>query len=278
MCERLHGFVAREAANNLDAHMSNYTLDNSWNMTRRRLSLLEEHLDPMTKRRLTMLGIRQGLRCLEVGAGGGSVASWLCEQVGPTGRVVATDIDIQLLKNMTWANLELVTHDIREESLPKGAFDFVHVRWLLHHLAEPGLAIHQMIGALRPGGWLLIEEVDFFPVHASASKVYIDFMVALSRSVLSPSGRNCFWARSLPSLLAETDLKRLGGEGDFAILQGGSPIAEFFALTAEQVRERITESGDLSAERLDEGLKLLRSSSFWAFGGGGVAVWGQRPE
>ena len=95
MCERLHGFVAREAANNLDAHMSNYTLDNSWNKARRRLSLLEEHLDPMTKRRLTMLGIRQGLRCLEVGAGGGSVASWLCEQVGPTGRVVATDIDIQ---------------------------------------------------------------------------------------------------------------------------------------------------------------------------------------
>ena len=58
--------------------MAGYALDNSWERARHRLSLLEQYLDPMTKRRLTMLGIRHGLRCLEVGAGGGSVAAWLC--------------------------------------------------------------------------------------------------------------------------------------------------------------------------------------------------------
>lgn len=81
-----------------ETNMSEYALDNSWGMAKRRLSLLENYLDPMT-RRLSMLGIGHGLRCLEVGAGSGSVASWLSKQVGPTGRVVATDIDIQLLKN-----------------------------------------------------------------------------------------------------------------------------------------------------------------------------------
>ena len=50
----------------MEANMSEYRLDNSWSMARRRLSLLEEYLDPMTKRRLTMLGIGHGLRCLEV--------------------------------------------------------------------------------------------------------------------------------------------------------------------------------------------------------------------
>jgi hypothetical protein len=41
--------------------MASYALDNSWDRARRRLSLLEQHLDPMTKRRMTMLGIRSGM-------------------------------------------------------------------------------------------------------------------------------------------------------------------------------------------------------------------------
>jgi hypothetical protein len=62
------------------------------------------------------------------------------------------------------------------------------------------------------------------------------------------------------------------------MLQGGSPLAECYSLSAEQIRERIIESGELSAERLDEALELLKSPDFWAFGGAGVAVWGQRPD
>jgi hypothetical protein len=72
-------------------------------------------------------------------------------------------------------------------------------------------------------------------------------------------------------------LQEVGGEGDFSVLRGGSPVAEFFTLTAEQMRERILASGDLSEARLDEALALLKSPDFWAFGGAGVAVWGRRP-
>ena len=85
---------------------------------------------------MTALGIREGLRCLEVGAGGGSVAAWLCEQVGPTGRVVATDINIQLLQHMNRHNFEAIEHDITVDSPPESGFDLVHTRWLLHHLLK----------------------------------------------------------------------------------------------------------------------------------------------
>ena len=258
--------------------MSGYALRNSWNRARRRLSLLEEYLDPITKRRAMMLGIRRGSRCLEVGAGNGSVATWLCGQVGPSGRVVATDIDTRLLKDIKLSNFEAVTHDIEVESVPEGGFDFVHARWLLHHLAEPKLAICRMIEALRPGGWLLLEEVDFFPVHTSASHVYRGFMDALTATVVSASGRNCFWARALPALVAEMGLRQVAGEGDFAVVRGGSPFAEFLSLTAEQVRDQMIESGRITAERLGEALELLSSADFWALGGGGVAVWGQLAE
>jgi hypothetical protein len=73
-------------------------------------------------------------------------------------------------------------------------------------------------------------------------------------------------------------LRQVGGEGDFPVLQGGSPVAEFYSLSARQIRERIIESGALNAVRLDEAFEPLKSPNFWAFGGGGVAVWGQRPN
>jgi len=256
--------------------MTGYALDNSWERARHRLSLLEQYLDPMTKRRMTMLGVRHGLRCLEIGAGGGSVAAWLCEQVGSTGRVVATDINIQLLQEIRLPCFEAIRHDITINGLPEGDFDFVHARWLLHHLPEPELAIRRMIDALRPGGWLLIEEPDFFPVYTSTSQLYVDFMLAFTGNAVRASGRDALWARALPVLMAGMGLRWVAGEGDFPVVQGGSPAAEFYSLSAEQIRERIIESGMLGAERFDEALELLKSPDFWALGGGGVAMWGQR--
>jgi len=47
--------------------------------------------------------------------------------------------------------------------------------------------------------------------------------------------------------------------GDFSVLQGGSPVADCFCLTAEQMRERIVGSGELSVDRLSEALGLLKS-------------------
>lgn len=58
-----------------------------------RLRLLEVCRDPGTIGRLDRLGVSCGWRCLEVGAGHGSIARWLAERVGPTGSVLAADID-----------------------------------------------------------------------------------------------------------------------------------------------------------------------------------------
>ena len=134
-----------------------------------------------------------------------------------------------------------------------------------------------MIAALRPGGWLLLEEVDFFPVQISTSSVYVDFMLALTSTVVAASGRNCLWARALPALVAERGLQALGVEGDFAFLQGGSAMAEFFRLTGEQMRDKVISSGALSADRFDAGLALLDDPKFSAYAGAGIAVWGSRP-
>lgn len=253
-----------------------YALDNSWDRARRRLSLLEQYLDPMTKRRMLALGLQEGWRCLEIGAGGGSIAAWLGEQVGDRGRILATDINVALLDAVASPRVETQRHDILNDPLPQGEFDLVHTRWLLHHLPEPETAVRRMLSAVRPGGWLLIEEVDFFPVHASSPAIYSKFMSVLVNTVVAGSGRDCFWARELPAAVAAMEVDDVGAEGDFSVIRGGSAMAEFFSLTAEQMRERILEGGALDEAELDEGLRLLASPDFWGFGGGGVSVWARR--
>ena len=70
-----------------------YTFENSGSQAATRFSALADIFDPGTIRHLTEIGVGNGWHCLEVGAGGGSIATWLCDRVGSTGHVLATDID-----------------------------------------------------------------------------------------------------------------------------------------------------------------------------------------
>ena len=78
-----------------------------------RLGLLEHIFDPLSRRRREL--VQPGWRCLEVGAGRGSMAVWLAERVGASGRVVATDIDVTYLKRLNLPNLEVYQHNILDD-------------------------------------------------------------------------------------------------------------------------------------------------------------------
>jgi len=131
-----------------------------------RLGLIERELDPLSQRHLAALGIQQGWRCLEVGAGHGSMARWLAEQVGPLGRVVATDLNPRFLREIDLPNLEVRQHDIRVDPLEPGTYDLAHCRGFLAHIPEPHLVVRRMVAALRFGGWLLVEEGDASSLRA----------------------------------------------------------------------------------------------------------------
>jgi SAM-dependent methyltransferase len=93
------------------------------------------------------------------------MAVWLAEQVGPTGRVVATDIDLTYLSRLDLPNLEVVEHNILEDSLAAlepGSFDLVCSRLMLFHIVgRQEAAIGRMVECLRPGGWLVDEDADW---------------------------------------------------------------------------------------------------------------------
>jgi SAM-dependent methyltransferase len=93
------------------------------------------------------------------------MAVWLAEQVGPTGQVVATDLDTRYLQRLQLSNLEVLEHNILEdplEALGPGSFDLVCSRLTLFHLVgKQEQAIGQMTECLRPGGWLIDEDADW---------------------------------------------------------------------------------------------------------------------
>jgi SAM-dependent methyltransferase len=128
-----------------------------------RLDLLEQLFDPGSRRRRDL--VQPGWRCLEVGAGRGSMAAWLAERAGPAGQVVATDIDTRYLARLDLPNLEVVQHNILDDpldALGPGSFDLVCTRLVLFWLAgRQEQAIGQMVACLRPGGWLIDEEGDW---------------------------------------------------------------------------------------------------------------------
>lgn len=92
----------------------------------RRVTLLEATYDGATIERMRRIGVRPGWRCLEVGAGGGSIARWLVDQVGSDGHVTATDLGTSALIGSGSANLDVVVSDLRTDPLPPGDFDPVH--------------------------------------------------------------------------------------------------------------------------------------------------------
>src|SRR5437763_1143496 len=89
-----------------------------------RLEILQALYDPGSRARRSM--VQPGWRCLEMGAGRGSVAAWLAEQVGSSGEVVATDVDTRYLERLDVPNLRVVRHDILADPLDElepGSFD-----------------------------------------------------------------------------------------------------------------------------------------------------------
>jgi ubiquinone/menaquinone biosynthesis C-methylase UbiE len=255
-----------------------YPLANDWKGARERLSLLEAWLDPWTIRILGKIRVREGWRCLDIAAGGGSIAEWLCHQVGGSGRVVATDLEPRLLEGINAPNLEIWRHDILQEPLPEGAFDLVHARAVLGFLPRPAEAIGKMAAALKSGGWLLVEASD--SVSAIPDPSMTPAAIALSKKGRDAMVRHCGWdgeyGRRLYHDVSINGICDLQAEGFVAVQIGGTPSARCRKITLEQVQDQILEAGLLTSTELEDYRYLLESPEYRWFAPTMMSVWGRR--
>jgi SAM-dependent methyltransferase len=240
--------------------MTRYALPNEWRLARERLELLQICHDPASIRRAEALGVGPGMRCLEAGAGGGSFARWLHSK---TGDVVAADVDVRLLE--LFDELELWSMDLVADELPRDAFDFVHTRLVLIHIAERDAVLRKLVAALRPGGLLLVEEDDIHPILALATGAYREGWLAFYEH-MQRAGVDAEWARGLPQRLDGLGLEDVGAEVDGQIFTGGSPAARFWSMTWLQAVPEASAAGRAA----------LEDTASWFHGPAKVVAWGRR--
>lgn len=216
------------AENREEISDSPYTFDNASEQTPRRFSALEALYDPWTIQHLEARGVREGWHCLEVGGGLGPIARWLSGRVGSTGHVLVTDIDTRFLEPFAGPTLEVQRHDIVADALPEAAFDLVHTRLVLQHLPGREQALRKMVSALKPGGWVVIEDFDWIsmvPATTAAVPVYSNVQNAVWR-LMTERGTDGFYGRQLWGRLRALGLIEVEAEGRVCMYQGSSPGAQ----------------------------------------------------
>jgi SAM-dependent methyltransferase len=255
-----------------------YLLGNQQEEAGRRFDAFAELFDRSTFRHLAAVGLGPGWRVWEVGAGGRSVPAWLADQVGPDGRVLATDIDPRWVTGTP--GVEVLRHDVGLDPAPDGPFDLVHARLLLVHLPDRADALARMAAALRPGGWLVVEEADPAlqplvclenrgPAEERANRLKSEF-----RRLLAQRDVDLAFGRSLPRRLRELGLVDVSADAFFPIT--GPACAELERATVEQIRDRLVAGGRVSAAEIEEHLAAVAGGGLDLSTSPLITAWGRR--
>jgi SAM-dependent methyltransferase len=227
-----------------------------------RLRLMSDLLNPSSEFHLLRTGIAAGWHCLEIGAGNGSLSQWLAQRVGPGGRVTASDIRTDLMAGIAGGNLEVREFDVVHDELPDAPYDLIAVRALLHHLPERRAVVTKMARWLKPGGWLFVQEPDFYPtwtVEPPSQKHFWDQFVqwAATHEI------DYYVGRKIPVWLQAEGLLDINAEGHNILYQGGSKFAQWWDCGIHEVAEKLQSEGGVSQATLDEFFALCRDPRYW---------------
>lgn len=254
---------------------SEYAFPHAASSESRRLELFEQRLDPLSIRRIERLGISAGARSLEVGGGRGSLTRWLCEFVGPSGHVTATDLQTDFLSDLSRPNLTVLRHDLRSDDFPEGSFDFVHERAVLMHVGDRMPILSRMASWLAPGGWILLEEPDFGMWEGDLDPLWSKHPRAWHEAF--PHG-SMSQGRALLRQIRQLGLDSIGADAELDIVAPGTPAAEFYQLSMSAMQQRSVEAGILTRDEASALSARPTRPDFLACGFAYIGAWGRRPS
>lgn len=173
---------------------------------KRRLDLLAHIMQPSTQALLARAGLAPGMRCLDLGCGGGHVSRYLAECVGAGGMVVGIDIDgVKLDAARTLcAQASLTNVQFRSVAVADwsdaAAYDLVYARFILSHLPDRPAVLARIGQALAPGGTVVLEDIDFGGAFCHPPNGAYARYCELYRDVVARRGGNAELGRELYGL------------------------------------------------------------------------------
>lgn len=230
---------------------------------------LGDMLDPFTMRRLESTGLlHQPLRCLEIGAGAGTIAHQLADRLPDSGRVLATDLDTSNIA--AHPRVTPLVHNIATDPLEQ-EFDLIHARLVLGHLPKREQIVGKLAAALVPGGALVIEEFhaswDRCVMHSpdpDGPGLFAEYHRALT-TVLTQAGVDTGWGLRVHPTMAAHGLVDLDTELWGRSWYGGQAgcLLPFYA--SSQLESKLVTAG-MSRKHLDRFGRLLMDPELVIYG------------
>jgi 2-polyprenyl-3-methyl-5-hydroxy-6-metoxy-1,4-benzoquinol methylase len=257
-----------------------YALDPGWHAERDRLDSLTSLYDARTLQLCERLGLSAGWHCLDAGAGTGSLAVALAERVGPTGTITALDSDTRILAPLESERLVVVEADLAGGSLHARQFDLVHARLVLEHLPERERVLADLASAVRPGGWLLIEDFDWST--ATVIDPPSDLHERVTRACLTLFTAHAYdanFGRRLPRLLVAAGLVEGGTHAEAVQVRADRELGlPQWELLVDQLAPALLAHGLIDEAELERFHALCHDGETVCFAPLMVSAWGRKPE
>ncbi|MEV5955011.1 methyltransferase domain-containing protein [Streptomyces sp. NPDC051987] len=235
--------------------------------------------DDITVARLRALGAGPGWRCLDVGAGTGTVAGRLLDEAGVES-VLAVDRDVRFLRERPGLDVREadITAGLAAPDLVPGRFRLVHARFVLMHLPEHERLIATLAELVAPGGVLVLGDAVDLTSDRTPDTPYTTVMRAMWRGLRAAIGTDVSWVPSYPQLLRGAGLGSVAAEIHVPPLLPGSPASRFWADTWERSRAAMLATGLVDDAAVDAGIRYLESEECAALSAGMLTAWGWKAD
>jgi ubiquinone/menaquinone biosynthesis C-methylase UbiE len=163
---------------------------------------------------LDKLGIQQGWKCLDAGAGPGFVTFDLRERVGEKGEVTAvepTSYYCWYMKEEAEArhlsNIRVNEHSIEEAELQPGYFDLVFSRWVVAFVPDTEKFLRKLFESLKPGGIIAIQDYNYEGLSLFPRGGAFDMMPEIVKKYYRLGGGDPYVGALIPGIFRQNGIK-----------------------------------------------------------------------
>ncbi|MCH9815442.1 MAG: methyltransferase domain-containing protein, partial [Actinomycetia bacterium] len=221
-----------------------------------------------------------GSDCLDVGSGRGTIAVWLAHSL-PSGQVTAVDLDHEAFLDDRPPNLTLETGDIRQLPLPSAAFDLIHGRAILGFIPTRVDLLTEFFSAIKPGGAILLTEMDFGKIAAGPDKVWAAFWTSYL-AFADAQDWDLRLGGKLPHMLAQAgfvdvDCRHIAPTLNIASQTASGAEARTWSLTLATLAPKLIGGGFMAESQLSAAIDVIRNPNAYTPGPGFGVVTARKP-
>lgn len=204
---------------------------------KRRLDVIAAMAWPATRAVLERADVAPEADCLDVGCGGGHVTIELA-RMAAAGRTRGVDVDAGVIAlaraDAATAGVTNVVFEVGDARSPgNGPYDVVYARFLLSHLPCAADVVRELVGRLRPGGVLVIGDIDHQAFSRPRSAAYEEYD-ALYTELIRRRGGDPEIGFSLPGMLQDAGLSGIDTDVAQPVFLSG-PAKRIHCTTLENV-------------------------------------------